>query len=165
METTNEILIHASRETVFALASDTERWPLLLPHYRSVRRLRGTDDHKVVEMAARRDWFPVRWVAVQRNFPEENRITFRHVRGVSQGMNVEWRLTSTADGTAVQIWHEFRSPIPIVGEFFARRIVGQLFVSNIAGKTLRQIKRLAERGGTVSASGVDIGGPTSQPIQ
>jgi hypothetical protein len=165
METTNEILIHAPTSAVFALAADTERWPLILPHYRWVRRLRGTDDHKVVEMAARRDWYPVRWVAVQHNFPEENRITFRHVRGISRGMNVEWRLTSTADGTAVQIWHEFRSSIPIVGGIFARRIVGQLFVSNIAGKTLRQIKRLAERGGTVSASGVGAGATTSQPIR
>src|SRR5215211_1126608 len=116
-------------------------------------------------MAARRDFYPVRWVAVQRSLVEEYRITFRHVRGISRGMNVEWQLTQTADGTSVRIWHEFRSSIPIVGEIFARRIVGQLFVSNIAGKTLRQIKRLAERGGAVSASGEGIGAPTSQPIQ
>lgn len=165
METTNEILIHAPTEAVFALAADTERWPQILPHYRSVRRLRGTDDHKVVEMAAWRDLYPVRWVAVQRNFPHENRITFRHVRGISRGMEVEWRLTSTAAGTSVRIWHQFHSSIPIVGGIFARRVVGQLFVSNIAGKTLRQIKRLAERSGAVSASGEGIGAPTSQPIR
>ena len=146
METTNDITIKASPEAVFALAADTERWPQILPHYRSVRRLRGTDEHKLVEMAAWRDFYPVRWVAVQRTFPDEGRITFRHVRGISRGMEVEWRLTSTPQGTHVRIWHEFHSNLPVVGESFAHRIVGQLFVSNIAGKTLRQIKTLAERG-------------------
>ncbi|MGE0541588.1 MAG: type II toxin-antitoxin system RatA family toxin [Dehalococcoidia bacterium] len=147
METTNEILIRAPAADVFALAANTERWPQILPHYRWVRRLRGADDHKVVEMAARRDFYPVRWVAVQHNFREEHRITFRHVRGISRGMEVEWTITPTPDGAHVRIWHEFHSSLPIVGEFFAHRIVGQLFVSNIAGKTLREIKRLAERGG------------------
>jgi ribosome-associated toxin RatA of RatAB toxin-antitoxin module len=163
METTNEITIKASPAAVFALASDTERWPQILPHYRQVRRLRGTDEHKVVEMAARRDFYPVRWVAVQRNLPDEGRIIFRHVRGISRGMEVEWRLTPTPDGTHVRIWHEFHSSLPIVGELFAHRIVGQIFVSNIAGKTLRQIKRLAERGGSVSASGDSAGATTPAP--
>lgn len=154
METTNEIMIGAPVEHVFALAADTERWPQILPHYRWVRRLRGTDEHKIVEMAARRDFYPVRWVAVQRNFPSEGRITFRHVRGISRGMDVEWRLTSTPDGTHVRIWHEFHSDLPVIGELFAHRIVGQLFVSNIAGKTLRQIKKLAEGDGAGSASAI-----------
>jgi ribosome-associated toxin RatA of RatAB toxin-antitoxin module len=154
METTNEILIKAAPDVVFALAADTERWPAILPHYRWVRRLRGTDDHKLVEMAARRDFYPVRWVAVQRNLPEEHRITFRHVRGISRGMEVEWRLTATPEGTHVRIWHEFHSDLPLVGEFFAHRIVGQLFVSNIAGKTLRRIKTLAERDDAGSTSEV-----------
>jgi ribosome-associated toxin RatA of RatAB toxin-antitoxin module len=165
METTNEIQINAPAVVVFALAADTERWPQILPHYRRVRRLRGTDDHKIVEMAAWRDFYPVRWVAMQHNFPEERRITFRHVRGISRGMDVEWRLTPTPEGTHVRIWHEFHSSIPIIGELFARRIVGQLFVSNIAGKTLRQIKELAERGGSVSASGVGTGVTTSEPVR
>ncbi len=144
METVNEIFIRAPAERVFALATDTERWPRILPHYRSVRRLAGNDRHKIVAMAAWRDLYPVRWTAEQRSFPEELRITFTHVRGISRGMQVEWRLTPTPDGTHVRIWHEFRSDLPLIGEFFARRIVGQLFVSNIAGKTLRRIKAIAE---------------------
>lgn len=146
MELTNEIMIRAPWERVFELAAATERWPELLPHYRFVRRLRGHADYKIVEMAAWRDIYPVRWIAVQRNLPAERRISFRHIRGVSRGMEVEWRLTPTPDGTHVLIWHEFHSALPLVGAFFARRIVGDLFVSNIAGKTLRRFKQLAERG-------------------
>ena len=144
METTNEIVIGAPVEAVFALAAATEEWPRLLPHYRWVRRLRGDDRRKLVEMAARRDFYPVRWVAIQENYPETRRITFRHVRGITRGMDVEWRLVETADGTHVRIWHEFHADIPLVGELFAHQIVGRLFVSNIAGKTLRHIKAIAE---------------------
>jgi uncharacterized membrane protein len=144
VETTNEITIHAPVAAVFALAAATEDWPRLLPHYRWVRRLRGDDRRKLVEMAARRDFYPVRWVAIQQNFPEEHRITFKHVRGITRGMAVEWRLAATPVGTHVRIWHEFHSDLPLVGDVFARQIVGRLFVSNIAGKTLQRIKELAE---------------------
>jgi ribosome-associated toxin RatA of RatAB toxin-antitoxin module len=148
LQTTNEILIYAPAERVFALATATERWPQILPHYRRVRRIRGTDDHKLVEMAARRSFgpldFPVRWTAEQHNDPHGLRITFKHVRGISRGMDVEWRLTPVPQGTHVRIWHEFNSNLPLIGGFFAHRVVGQLFVSNIAGRTLRRIRQLAE---------------------
>ena len=156
METTTEITIRAPAATVFALAAETERWPVILPHYRSVRRLRGDKDHKLVEMAAWRDIYPVRWVAEQHNYPAENRITFKHVRGVTRGMDVEWALTEQNGVTHVRIWHEFHSNLPLIGEFFAHRIVGQLFVGNIAGKTLRRIKQLAE-GETARQDAVPLG--------
>jgi uncharacterized membrane protein len=144
VETTSEITIRAPADAVFALAAATERWPRLLPHYRWVRRLRGDDRRKLVEMAAWRDIYPVRWVALQQNFPQQRRITFTHVRGISRGMEVEWRCTETPQGTHVRIWHRFDSDLPLVGEFFATYIVGRLFVSNIAGKTLRRLKVIAE---------------------
>jgi len=115
METTSEIIIRAPAGAVFALAADTERWPRILPHYRSVRRLRGDGRRALVAMRAWRTLYPVSWVAVQENFPAEQRITFRHVRGISRGMDVEWRLTETADGTRVRIWHAFHSGLPLVG--------------------------------------------------
>lgn len=152
MEITNEITIHAPAAVIFPLAAETERWPRILPHYRSVRQLAGDDQRKLVAMAAWRGFppapallhWPVRWVAAQRNYPAEGRITFRHVRGITRGMAVVWTLTETPAGTRVRIWHEFHSGLPLIGAFFARRIVGQLFVGAIAGRTLRRIKELAE---------------------
>lgn len=149
METSTEITVQAPAETVFALAAATEEWARILPHYHSVRRLRGDDEHKVVAMRAWRAFgparWPVRWTAVQRTFADDRRITFVHVRGISRGMAVEWRLTETPAGTHVRIWHDFHSHLPVIGRFFAHRIVGQLFVTNIATKTLRRIKHLAEQ--------------------
>ena len=97
-------------------------------------------------MAAWRDGIPVRWWAEQALYPDEPRIVFRHVRGPTRGMDVEWSFTPRSDQTYVAIRHELTLPWPIVGELVAERIIGRLFVENIAGKTLRRIKALAEAG-------------------
>jgi hypothetical protein len=95
-------------------------------------------------MAARRDWFPVRWTAVQELFPAEHRITYRHVRGVTRGMWVEWTMEPTADGTLVRITHDFRPRWGPLSGWPAQRIIGEGFVGYIAGRTLRCVKVTAE---------------------
>ena len=144
MHTENAIVIRADVGTIYGLAAAVERWPALLPHYRRVRVLEDRGDRRLVEMAAHRDGIPVRWWAEQVRFPDEPRITFRHVRGVTRGMAVEWTFTPGPDGVLVQIRHELRLRWPLVGGLVADRIIGPLFVANIAGKTLRCIKELAE---------------------
>jgi len=147
MHTENEILIRAEVEKIYTLAAAVERWPQILPHYRWVRVLKDHGDRRLVEMAARRDRIPVRWRAEQRLFPEVPRITFRHVGGITKGMEVEWAFTPLDGGIVrVSILHDLPrlAGWPLVGEVAADRIVGPLFVSNIAGKTLRRIKELAE---------------------
>jgi ribosome-associated toxin RatA of RatAB toxin-antitoxin module len=147
MHTENEILIRAEAEKIYTLAAAVERWPQILPHYRWVRVLKDHGDRRLVEMAARRDRIPVRWRAEQRLFPDVPRITFRHVGGITKGMEVEWAFTPLDGGVVrVSILHDLPrlAGWPLVGEVAADMIVGPLFVSNIAGKTLRRIKELAE---------------------
>jgi len=56
----------------------------------------------------------------------------------------EWIIEPGLGGTDVRIVHDFTPPWPaIVGPLFARYIVGD-FIHNIASKTLRTIKGLAE---------------------
>ena len=145
MQTENAIVIQADPAVIYGLAAAVERWPELLPHYRWVRVLREEGNRRLVEMAAHRDGIPVRWWAEQERFPEVPRITFHHVRGVTTGMEVEWRFTPGPDGVRVEIQHELRLGWPLIGGLVADRIIGPLFVANIAGKTLRRIKQLAER--------------------
>ena len=144
MQTENRIVIQAPENVIYGLAAAVERWPSLLPHYRRVRVLSEDGHRRLVEMAAQRDGIPVRWWAEQISFPEEPRITFRHVRGVTAGMEVEWRFQPVAEGTLVEIRHDLILTWPLVGGLVADRIIGPFFVSNIAGKTLRQIKLLSE---------------------
>jgi ribosome-associated toxin RatA of RatAB toxin-antitoxin module len=146
MHAENSIVIRARPERIFELACAVERWPELLPHYRSVREVGRVDGGRIVAMAAHRDGLPVSWWAEQRCDPTVPRVTFRHVRGVTRGMEVEWSFTETAEGVLVRISHELRLGWPLIGGLVADRVIGPLFISNIAGKTLRRIKQLAEAG-------------------
>jgi ribosome-associated toxin RatA of RatAB toxin-antitoxin module len=102
-ETANEIVIHGDPDRVYALASLVEDWPTFLPHYRWVRVYGRDGNRRTVEMAAWRTGIPVRWVSHQWLWPEERRITFRHIGGLSRGMEVEWRIeVQEATGDRVQ---------------------------------------------------------------
>jgi ribosome-associated toxin RatA of RatAB toxin-antitoxin module len=143
--TEDHITIDAAPERIFALAARVEDWPEILPHYRWVTVLRDDGARRLVEMAATRDGIPVKWAAIQELEPVRQAIHFRHVRGVTRGMVVQWSIEPGAHGTNVGIAHRFDPNWPRpVGPLIARYVVGELFVHNVAGKTLRQIKRLAE---------------------
>ena len=155
MQVVNAITIRADMQAIYELAAAVEHWPRLLPHYRWVKVLRDDGDRRVVEMAARRDAIPVWWCAEQVRRPDVPCITFRHVRGFTAGMEVEWRFARDSDGVHVSILHDYQLNWPYIGPAIAEWIVGRFFVENIAGKTLRQIKRIAEsnHGGGVTPHG------------
>lgn len=147
MQTRNQIVIRADPDVIFRLASEVEYWPAILPHYRSVRVLRRRGQKRLVYMAASRDGFPVSWTSIQWLDPTARRIAFRHVKGISRGMDVEWRIEPRDDGTVeVTIEHWLRLDWPLIGTFAAERVIGPHFVENVATKTLRRIKEIAEGG-------------------
>lgn len=146
MQTENRTIMQGDLDAIVALASDVERWPVILPHYRWVRLIDGGGDEKLVEMAARRGRIPVRWQAMQMidRSDETPVIRYRHVRGVTRGMEVAWTFDPTPAGVGVRIDHEFIPPWPIVGGAVADRVIGPHFVAAIAGQTLGTIKRIVE---------------------
>jgi ribosome-associated toxin RatA of RatAB toxin-antitoxin module len=146
MRTQNTVEMRGSLDHIVALAADTERWPEILPHYRWVTLLGGGGDHKTVEMAAKRDFIPVKWRAtqtVERDGPTPI-IRFHHVGGVTKGMDVAWTFNVRGDTVDVTIDHDFKPPWPIVGKPIAEYIIGPQFVEAIAGKTLATIKGIVE---------------------
>lgn len=138
MEARNEILVRASPGRVYRYASDTERWPEYLPHYRYVRVLKNSGDRRIIEMAAKRSGIPVRWRAEQTNDPITPAIRFHHVAGWTKGMDVLWSFEPVAGGTRVSIDHHARLPFPMDW------IVGKFFIDHVATRTLRRMKALAE---------------------
>lgn len=139
--------INASAQSIYNLAQDVERWPRILPHYRWVKVLRETENERVVEMAARRDFIPVRWTALQTLDPAAPRIEFKHLSGWTKGMAVAWTFEPHGGMTRVTIVHDLSySGYPIGGEWFGRTIVGDFFIQTIAGRTLACMKELAEGG-------------------
>src|SRR5919108_4255678 len=149
MHTENRIEIHGDVRRIFQVAAQVEKWPDILPHYRWVRVLHHRKRRTTVEMAARRGRIPVRWTAVQEVFPYE-RITYRHIKGFTAGMDVTWSFTPGQGRVHIVITHDFSLSWPVVGGFVSKYIVGALFVKPIASRTLRHIKLTVESGPALS---------------
>ena len=75
-------------------------------------------------------------------------IRFRHIRGVTTGMDVEWTFEPgpTVGETLVRIVHVWNGPRwPLIGDVAARGVIGPVFVHGIASRTLAGLARVAER--------------------
>jgi hypothetical protein len=75
-------------------------------------------------------------------------IRFRHVEGITRGMDVEWSFHARSDGaTHVRLLHVWDGPRwPLIGVFAATAVIGPVFVHGIASRTLEGLARVAERG-------------------
>ncbi len=155
MTTIDEHFTGAPLAVIFALAADVERWPAHLSHYRYVRFLdRRADGGGTVEMSANRpfggaDW-PTWWTSLMSvsrpGGPRAPSIRFRHIRGVTSGMDVEWTFEPAEHGTRVRIVHVWNGPPwPLIGDIAARGLIGPVFVHGIASRTLAGLARAAER--------------------
>lgn len=155
VHTVDRILIRAPLDAVFSLARDIERWPEILPHYRHVRVLERRPDGAIarVEMAAWRPFgpaplrYPARWVSEMAVEPAAFTIRYRHLGGLTRGMEVRWTMheANGRDGVMVEIVHDWAGPPwPLVGSFAARAVIGPVFVHGIAARTLRGLRRRAE---------------------
>ncbi|MDO8502576.1 MAG: SRPBCC family protein [Gemmatimonadaceae bacterium] len=151
METVDERLVRAPWRTIFGLARRVEEWPAHLPHYRYVRfRERARDGGGIVEMAADRPFGPVAWptwwlseMSVDDGAPV---IRFRHIAGITKGMDVEWTFRAESGGTRVRILHVWDGiPVPFIGIPVATIVIGPVFIHGIASRTLAGLAAVAER--------------------
>jgi hypothetical protein len=139
--------MHAQAATVLRLAERVEDWPRILAHYRLVAVLAVRPEGRIVEMSAYRMGVPVpvRWRAIQRVDAATGRVLYRHIGGVTRGMEVEWRIVPADGGVEVTIVHTFAPPWPWPGPLIARYIVCGFFVHAIADATLAGTKVAAEQ--------------------
>jgi hypothetical protein len=153
MRTTDTLYISAPPDLVFQHASEVERWPSILSHYRWVRtRERRADGSDVVEMAAWRPFgvlrWPTWWVSEMRIDRARHQVRYRHIRGVTTGMEVLWSVVSEGSGTRATIIHEWDGPPwPLIRRPAADWVIGPVFVRGIASRTLAGIGRAAETAG------------------
>ncbi len=159
METVDEQLVLAPVEVVFQIVSQVEQWPAHLAHYRYVRyRERKADGGGLVEMSAYRPFdlgragaalinWPTWWLSMMSVDPSAPSIRFRHVGGITKGMDVEWEFHRRGDRTHVRIVHAWDGPRwPLVGLWAATLVIGPVFVHGIASRTLAGLAKVAERG-------------------
>ena len=164
MTTIDAARVRAPLPVIFDLARDVERWPTHLPHYRFVRFTKR-DGHGggIVEMSANRPFGPLNWPTFWRSemetvLPEGLRapaIRFRHIGGITTGMDVIWEFAAEGSETNVRIVHVWNGPpLAMAGPLAARAVIGPVFIHGIASRTLAGLARAAERIAERSAAGV-----------
>jgi hypothetical protein len=92
--------------------------------------------------------YPTWWVSemfVDRNAPG---VRYRHIRGITRGMDVEWKLVAAGAETDIEIVHEWRGPAwPLIGPSAATFVIGPVFIHGIASRTLAGLARHVEAAG------------------
>ena len=163
MQTIDEIVMRAPAERCFRFGADVERWPEWLPHYRWVRfRRKDAFGTGLVEMAARRGFgplpWPVWWMSEMTVDPSLPVVRYRHVEGITTGMDVEWSFTPQPDGaTRVRIVHDWPEgphwPIPGPAKrAVAAGVIGPVFIHHVASLTLAGIGKAVEAASAHSAA-------------
>lgn len=151
MTTTDVAVVRAAPRAMLDVAADVARWPEHLAHYRYVK-FRETDGAGggIVEMAANRpfgvvDW-PTWWLSeMQVVGGARPAVRFRHIGGITTGMDVEWAFEPHAEGTLVRLVHVWDGPTwPLIGRFAAVQVIGPVFIHGIASRTLAGLARVAE---------------------
>lgn len=153
MDTHNEIFVHGPLDACLRAAMDVECWPAILPHYRDVHFLRrdGLGLGRV-HMSAFRHFgplpYPIWWVSEMHTDVRKAEVRYRHVDGLTRGMEVSWRLEKSGGGTRIVILHQWSGPRwPIVGRPAAARVIGPHFIRVVADRTLSGIRDHVEAGG------------------
>jgi ribosome-associated toxin RatA of RatAB toxin-antitoxin module len=153
MRTVDELLVRAPLRRIFEFAREVDRWPEHLSHYRWVRfHQRASDGGGLVEMAAWRPFgslrWPTWWMSEMSVNDQTPNVRYRHVAGITKGMEVEWSFASKdKDATRVRIVHSWNGPsVPLLGIVAAKIVIGPVFVHGIASRTLAGLAAKAERG-------------------
>ena len=72
-------------------------------------------------------------------------VRYRHIEGITRGMEVEWRLQAQEGNVEIVIVHEWKGPTwPFIGPLAADLVIGPVFIHGIASRTLAGVKRRAE---------------------
>jgi ribosome-associated toxin RatA of RatAB toxin-antitoxin module len=151
MHTGNSIIMLAPKMAIFETAANLELWPKILPHYRYIRYLERTNDRNLVVMAAIRSGIPISWTSEQVIDRENVEVRFHHLKAWTKGMDVVWTFKETPAGVLVEIMHELQFRNRLLAPI-AEPIIGNFFISHIAGQTLRCMKAYLENAANSSTS-------------
>lgn len=167
MDTVDWRIVNAPAPVIYRFAREVEAWPSRLPHYRFVKfHERDGKGGGIVEMSANRPFtfpglrggvtlnWPTRWLSEMELDDSKPAIRFRHIGGITKGMDVQWTFAGSEGGTLVRIVHVWDGPRwPLVGIPAATLVIGPVFISGIASRTLAGLAAVAELASNRVSSG------------
>jgi hypothetical protein len=90
--------------------------------------------------------WPTWWLSQMAVSVEKPAIRFRHIGGITTGMDVEWTFLPEGTGTRARVVHVWDGPRwPLIGVFAATTVIGPIFIHGIASRTLAGLASVAER--------------------
>ena len=152
MHQSNFVTIKAPRDRIFALTSNLDNWVGILPHYRYIKFLEGSaaSAKSKVEMSCLRSGLPLTWQSDYEVDSDLKELRFTHLRKWTRGMVVIWTYTETPEGVRVEIAHDLKFRWPALA-WLAEPIIGHVFISHVANRTLGTFKEYLEREAALSA--------------
>lgn len=150
MRTTDEGRARVSVAAMFDVVRDVERWPTHLAHYNWVRMTeRDAQGGGIVEMSANRPFGALNWPTFWRSLMEVDEarpaVRFRHIGGITTGMDVDWTFSPSDGGTFIELVHAWNGPgWPLIGGVAATTVIGPVFVHGIASLTMAGLVKAAE---------------------
>lgn len=100
-------------------------------------------------MAANRPFGPLNWPtwwrSEMRMDSSTREVRYRHIAGITTGMDVLWRVTARNGGAHILLTHDWAGPRwPLIRRPAAEWVIGPVFVHGIASRTIAGVARAAE---------------------
>jgi hypothetical protein len=109
-------------------------------------------------MGARRGWIPIQWTSEQEIDEARCEVRFHHLKAFTKGMDVVWTFKETSDGVHVNIAHDLKPTIPLIGSIITERVIGDFFIHHVADRTLHYMKIYLETESIINPSPLGSGG-------
>jgi hypothetical protein len=141
--------IHADRATVFNLLAEVELWPALFPHIRSSRVLRRDGRRRLIVVRTRWHGLPLGYTAIQTVDTYYYWMSIGVIGGLTNGSSATFvvkRAPGDPDAVVVEVDQRVVVPVPLVGEFLARSLVGGRVARDLGEAMLDRLKEVAEGG-------------------
>jgi ribosome-associated toxin RatA of RatAB toxin-antitoxin module len=142
----HEMMIRAPLVKIFAVASNLQRWPEFLPHWRYNRYLSQTPSGGLVKMSCLCLGLKMIWVSEYRIDTENRRLNFHHKKSskATLGMEVVWNFVEMPEGfVRVSISHKLDKG-RLIGPAISFWVVKKFLLKDIEEKTLAGLKRKVE---------------------
>jgi len=143
MITRDSIKINEKIDKVYKVARDIERQHEYISGYSPSKIVAAVDNGGIIiERTAVLNGKLMKWKS-KAEFEENKTIKFEQLEGKLKGMKIDWLFNESDEGTEVEIVHDFKLKIPVIG-WFAEKFIAKPKIDAITRNVLVGLKSRVE---------------------
>lgn len=132
--------INSSREEIYPIIKDMEKYPQFMPDLVSVAVIERTDNTTTTKWVSNVDGRIIRWTELD-TFDDANmHIAYRQIEGDLKKFEGEWILTPIDGGTEITLTVDFEFGIPMIAG-----LLNPLLKKKVRDNSLNMLKAVKER--------------------